>query len=221
MGQNMGIMYLGIVVGMAAYALGIVGLATAFTSINTTSTLAKRSSSSIHLQTAHAKAGVALFAALYLLVPLLQLLSICLRRSKSQVPDPHDGKMRSESTMEKLSMTGNGRAMSPSGRSERTSQDGHPEGKKRVRSWAGIGTWAGVSTRRSNETATDDQAPSHRSFEVVNRPARQRRASGNSLAAFSDPRPTHTPRNLSDMSWLDPRRSASGMVSLDVFYHYI
>ena len=91
--------------------------------------------------------------------------------------EPGDSKMRSDSAMEKFSV--NERATSPSGRSEgtvRTLREG--EGKKRIRSWAGIGTWAGVSARRSNETSTDDQppSPSHRSFEVVNRPARQRRA---------------------------------------------
>ena len=163
----MGVMYLGITIGVAAYAIGIAGLVTAFTSISSTTTLTKRSSSpSVHLQTSHAIAGLALFAALYFLVPLLQLLVVCTRRFSSKNTDLGDGKMRSESVMEKMSMNGTGRAMSPSGRSARTSQDG--EGKKRIRSWAGIGTWAGISGRRSNETTTDDQAhtPSHRSVHL-------------------------------------------------------
>lgn len=215
-GPSLGLMYLSILVGATAYAIGVVGFAIGFTSISAVSAIVKRSSSSLHLQTAHAKAGLAIFAALYLLVPFLQLFAIWYHRRKPKGTEQVDGKMRSDSVMEKLSMNGERRAVSPSGRSERTSHEG--EGKRRVRSWAGIGTWAGIASRRSNETTTDDQTPSQPSFEVVNRPTRQRRVSANSLAAFSDPRPTHTPRNLSDMSWLDPRRSVSGMVGrFDLF----
>lgn len=214
-GRNLASMYLGILIGVAAYALGIVGLAISFTSITTISPIAKRSATSIHLQTAHAKAGLVLFAGLYVLVPALQFLALAVRQCcVSREREPADIRTRADSTVEKLSM--NDRAASPSTRSEPLSQ---PEGSKeerRIRSWAGIGTWAGISSRRSNETTIpDDQqthTPSQRSFEVINRPIRQRRASGNSLAAFSDPRPSHRPRNLSDLSWLDPRRSISRMV---------
>ncbi|TBU32906.1 hypothetical protein BD311DRAFT_514755 [Dichomitus squalens] len=214
--RNLAFMYLGVVVGVAAYALGIVGLATSFTSITAVSPIAKRALTSLHLQTAHGKAGLALFACLYGLVPLLQLLALAMRRCVSpRDREQTDGRFRADSTLEKLSV--NERAASPSARSEPASHppDGIKEGKRRIRSWAGIGTWAGITGRRSNDTGTvaDDQpyTPSQRSFEVVNRPIRQRRMSANSLAAFSDPRPSHRPRNLSDMSWLDPRRSTSGM----------
>ena len=218
MERNMGLMYLGIVLGVAAYALGIVGLATSFTSIAPVASVVRRDQSSIHLQTGHSIAGLALFAGLYGLVPLLQLLSLWLRGSANKDQEQVESRNRADSAMEKLSM--NGRAASPSQRSDaamsQTLDNTGTAGKRRIRSWAGIGTWAGISGRRSNDTATatDEQAhtPSQRSFEVVNRPMRQRRASGNSLAAFSDPRPSHRPRNLSDMSWLDGRRSASGMV---------
>ncbi|KAI0698541.1 hypothetical protein C8T65DRAFT_660527 [Cerioporus squamosus] len=208
--RNISLMYLGVVVGVAAYALGVVGLATSFTSITamSPSSLARRSTSPLHLQTTHAKAGLALFAGLYGLVPMLQLIALCLRGPELKDSEI-EGRHRADSTLEKLSV--NERAASPSARSEPTlSNTG--EGKRRVRSWAGIGTWAGITGRRSNETATDEQTqtPSQRSFEVVNRPIRQRRASGNSLAAFSDPRPSHRPRNLSDMSWLDPRLGTNG-----------
>ncbi|RPD67309.1 hypothetical protein L226DRAFT_499391 [Lentinus tigrinus ALCF2SS1-7] len=209
--RNLALMYLGIIVGVAAYALGVVGFATSFTSITTSSasSLARRSASSLHLKTSHAQAGVALFAGLYVLVPLLQLIALCLRRPEPKEPET-ESRLHAESTAEKSSM--NERAGSPSARSEPVASQ-RSGGKRRVRSWAGIGTWAGITGRRSNETAATDeqgQTPSQRSFEVVNRPIRQRRASGNSLAAFSDPRPTHTPRNLSDMSWLDPRLNTNG-----------
>ncbi|OJT10155.1 hypothetical protein TRAPUB_13260 [Trametes pubescens] len=215
--RNMGLLFLTVIVSIAAYGLGIAGLATAFTSITSTSTtVLKRSLSSVDLQTSHSKAGLALFAGMYVLVPLLYVVALVIRRRDG----PSDAELladrqRADSTLEKFSM--NGRAASPSQRSERLSHDTrNGETRKRVRSWAGIGTWAGITGRRSHETTSEDHThtPSSRSFEVTNRPARQRRASGNSLAAFSDPRPTHTPRNLSDMSWLDTRRSASGMGDL-------
>lgn len=212
---NMASMYLGIFIGVGAYALGIVSLATSFTSITSISSIAKRGVTSIHLQTTHAKAGLVLFAGLYVLVPALQLLALVVRHCcVTRDREPTDIRTRADSTVEKLSM--NDRAASPSTRSEpQSQQEGNKEGRRRIRSWAGIGTWAGISGRRSNETTIpDDQThtPSQRSFEVVNRPIRQRRASGNSLAAFSDPRPSHRPRNLSDLSWLDPRRSVSRLV---------
>ncbi|KAI0677116.1 hypothetical protein C8Q78DRAFT_1180267 [Trametes maxima] len=212
---QLALFYLGAVVGLAAYGLGIAGLATAFTSITSVGpSIAKRSLSSINLRTTHSKAGLALFIGMYALVPVLSIIALAIRRFDGHRDnDTVDGRHRADSTGEKLSM--NGRAGSPSQRSEPDPSNGG-ETKRRVRSWAGIGTWAGISSRRSNETTSDDpsQTPSSRSFEVTNRPIRQRRASGNSLAAFSDPRPTHTPRNLSDMSWLDGRRSASGMGEL-------
>ncbi|OSC96801.1 hypothetical protein PYCCODRAFT_1399808, partial [Trametes coccinea BRFM310] len=211
--RHMILRFLGDLLGFAAYALGIVGIATSFTSITSTSAgVVKRSVSSIHLQTAHSKAGLALFVGLYALVPILQILALVIRRCDGRSDrDQTESRPRADSTTEKLSM--NGRAMSPSQRSEPLQDVPNGDTKRRVRSWAGIGTWAGISGgRRSNETTSEDHThtPSSRSFEVVNRPIRQRRASGNSLAAFSDPRPTHTPRNLSDMSWLDTRRSMSG-----------
>ncbi|KAI0368139.1 hypothetical protein BV20DRAFT_948921 [Pilatotrama ljubarskyi] len=215
--RHLALFYLGAVVGLAAYGLGIAGLATAFTSITSTGmAVAKRSVASPTLPTAHSKAGLALFAAMYGLVPILHIVALVIRRCDgSRDNEPAVGRHRADSTTEKLSM--NGRAVSPSQRSEPLSHDApNGETRRRVRSWAGIGTWAGITGRRSNETTSEDHThtPSQRSFEVVNRPIRQRRASGNSLAAFSDPRPTHTPRNLSDMSWLDPKRSNSAMGEL-------
>ncbi|KAI9001435.1 hypothetical protein BD414DRAFT_574874 [Trametes punicea] len=216
--RHLAFFYSGAVLAVAAYGLGIAGLATAFTSMTSTNAgIVKRSVSSAVVPTAHSKAGLALFAGMYGLVPILQLVALAIRRFDNRDDaDQSQDRLRTDLTAEKLSV--NGRAASPSQRSEPLSHEasnGHT--KRRVRSWAGIGTWAGLSAgRRSNETTSEDHThtPSQRSFEVVNRPIRQRRASGNSLAAFSDPRPTHTPRNLSDMSWLEPRRSTSGMGEL-------
>ncbi|KAH9853616.1 hypothetical protein C2E23DRAFT_916420 [Lenzites betulinus] len=218
--RQLALFYSGAVVGIVAYGLGIAGLATAFTSMtSTTATISRRSISTVDLQTPHAKAGLALFAGMYGLVPLLSIIALAIRRfDGTQDVEGVEGRQRADSTAEKSSM--NGRAMSPSQRSELLSNEAaNGEPKKRVRSWAGIGTWAGITGRRSNETTSEDRhthTSSQRSFEVTNRPARQRRASGNSLAAFSDPRPSHTPRNLSDMSWLDAGRNANGMLGYNL-----
>ncbi|KAH9844180.1 uncharacterized protein C8Q71DRAFT_696723 [Rhodofomes roseus] len=213
-----------VVVAIAAYALGVAGLATSFTTItsvtsSSSTSLSKRSSAlSMALKTAHGKAGLALFIILYGVVPLLFAISACYRRSPPRhVDEPSsnapDGRPRVNSieTAEKEGLY-NGRAVSPL-RSADTPTD---KPRTRTRSWAGI-SHLGVTGRRSSESTHDSlggPSPSHRSFEVVNRPARTRRASANSLAAFSDPRRPGSPRNLGDTSWFEGRRSTSAMGEL-------
>ncbi|KAI0952201.1 hypothetical protein AcW1_004364 [Taiwanofungus camphoratus] len=228
LGRRMALFYLAAVVGLAAYGIGIAGLATSFTTITSTSSLIKRSSSNV-LKTVHGKAGLALFAGFYGLVPLLYLYSIYHRRrlakrTNKDVNGIGDGRSRvnSSETAEKMGFL-NGRAGSPLRQSmDGPSQETHvTEPRPRVRSWGGLGPLTVFPGRRSSESgleSTGASAPSHRSFEVTNRPVRTRRASGNSLAAFSDPRATGTPRNLSDMSWFDRRRSLGTVVRATCFF---
>lgn len=200
--------------GMIAYILGIIGLATSFSSITTTAFVVKRSSSSIDLKTAHGKAGLALFACFYGLLPIVYALSVCSNAYRSRgdhMPVEKDevgSRLDTNGTAEKLAAVPS-RTCSPS----TVQTDALLEPRPRHRSLGSIiAPWSG---RRSSESASDGHsgpAASQPSFEVTNRPARTRRASGNSLAAFSDPRPTHTPRNLSDMSWLERRRSLTTVV---------
>ncbi|KZT74265.1 hypothetical protein DAEQUDRAFT_660198 [Daedalea quercina L-15889] len=209
-----------IVVAVAAYALGVAGLATSFTSIastsasSSTSLIKRAANSSLALKTAHGRAGLALFIVFYFIIPLLFAFAACYQR-RSRRPDETvtngaDGRSRVNSTEpgEKEGLY-NGRAASPL-----RSADAHTgKPRPRTRSWAGL-SHLGVAGRRSSESTHESAAappPSHRSFEVVNRPARTRRASGNSLAAFSDPRKPGYPRNLSDTSWFDGRRSMSAV----------
>ncbi|KAL6309597.1 hypothetical protein BKA93DRAFT_722793 [Sparassis latifolia] len=214
--------YLSITVGVAAYGLGIAGMATSFSSITvvTHMTLARRSSSSSAvLKTAHGRAGLAFFVGFYGLVPLLFGISAyykhIVRKTEITGKDHEVERLRvnSSETGEKPE-PGNGRVGSPD-----QSMNGRPDGsdpRPRVRSWSG---WPGFSARRSSDSGFDSTGappPPKRSFEVVNRPARVRRASANSLAAFSDPRMGTTPRNLSDMSWFDGRRNANDVGELDV-----
>ncbi|KAH9938274.1 uncharacterized protein B0H18DRAFT_8787 [Fomitopsis serialis] len=206
-----------VVVAVAAYALGVAGLATSFTTITSTATsLSKRSSAlSLALKTGHGKAGLALFIIFYFALPLLFAIAACFRRSSPHnvdetISNGPEGRPRvnSTETAEKEGLY-NGRAASPL-RSADTHTD---KPRPRTRSWAGL-SHLGVPGRRSSESTHDSAvvpSPSHHSFEVVNRPARTRRASANSLAAFSDPRRPGSPRNLGDTSWFDGRRSMSAV----------
>lgn len=220
-----------ILVAVAAYALGVAGLATSFTSITTpssTMSLSKRSSqSSLTLKTGHGKAGLALFILFYGILPLLFAVATCYQRSSHRHTDHNreettsnrgDSRPRLNSTEtgEKEALC-NGRAASPL-RSSDTPLD---KPRARTRSWAHL-SHLGMPGRRSSESTHDSVAaptPTHRSFEVVNRPARTRRASGNSLAAFSDPRRPGSPRNLGDTSWFDGRPSMVCMRSLALTSH--
>ncbi|PCH41163.1 hypothetical protein WOLCODRAFT_137227 [Wolfiporia cocos MD-104 SS10] len=212
-GSGGGLLFASVLLGLAAYALGIAGIATSFTSIVSVQTLTKRSSLSNILKTGHGKAGLALFIAFYGLLPLIFAITACWRRG-TRDPAIKESKMvdgrprlNSNETAEK-----EGLFSSRVGSPLRRSADGYPpaesrpsESRPRVRSWGGLGSLA-MSGRRSNDSEqTAALSSPSRSFEVTNRPARTRRASGNSLAAFSDPRPSGTPRNLSDLSWFDRR----------------
>ncbi|KAI0092066.1 hypothetical protein BDY19DRAFT_884931 [Irpex rosettiformis] len=206
------------VLASSSFAIGIAGLATAFTSITYNTSLAKRSSVPT-LPTAHAKAGIALFAGMYVVFAV----TLCLAIWRGwQI---HSG--RSRSVMRTRTMSNDmaekvglyqGRAASP-GPHELSAQaqpEAHSSDHTNSSLWLFFGH--GNSGRRSSESgsASADRtpSPSNRSFEVMNRPTRARRASAHSLAAFSDPRSTTTsPHNLSDMSWVFPRRSSSRLVS--------
>ncbi|KZT12572.1 uncharacterized protein LAESUDRAFT_5846 [Laetiporus sulphureus 93-53] len=211
------LLYSSIILGLAAYGLGIAGLVTSFTSATVTSTLMKRSSnSSTVLKTPHGRAGLALFIAFYGLLPILYAFKICYKHLSSppnavKEEKQRNGRLRMDSaeTAEKEVLYP-GRAGSPDGRNgDARSSEARPlESRQRVRSWGGLSSlpFAGRRSSDSGVDSTGASSPS-RSFEVTNRPVRTRRASGNSLAAFSDPRSSGGPRNLSDMSWFEGRRS--------------
>ncbi|KAF9821215.1 hypothetical protein IEO21_00823 [Rhodonia placenta] len=195
---------LSVVLGLGAYALGIAGLATSFTTIHTTviSVVKRSSTSSNILKTAHGRAGLALFVVFYGLLPLLFAFSFCIRRP-SGAPSQHE-------------VNGNGEARHRANSSVAAEKEGLFA--RVVARLAPRPSSTGVGVRRSSESTPDtalSPPSSNRSFEVTNRPARTRRASGNSLAAFSDPRSSGTPRNLSDLSWWERRRSLNTVGELD------
>ena len=219
--HKIGYFYLGGVTAVAAFALGIVGLATAFTSLKYTASalaLAKRASDSPpNLPTAHSRAGLALFVVLYGIVPALILFVVFFNRHDEA--SSRGGRVRktSNEVAEKQGLYHNRGASPVSQPATEPSDPTATPASPRVRSWGSIslGRFSLGHGRHSSESAVERaSSPSARSFEVTNRPARARHTSANSLAAISDPRPTHMPRNLSSMSWFERRRSVGAVVSL-------
>lgn len=219
--RRMALFYLSVVVVVAAFGVGIGGLANAFTSISYTGSLIKRSGS-LNLVTAHGRAGLALFAGLYVLVPVILIISACAKPRGQAPSEPSPiGRPRANSTetAEKLGLYTN-RVGSPQPTTNGTLEDQAPslppESRQPTRSWNSLSPWplSRGNGRRSSESGLDAQSsPSTvRSFEVTNRPARARHASANSLAALSDPRVTQQQRNLNDMGWMDRRRSITTVV---------
>ncbi|KAG1754026.1 uncharacterized protein EDB91DRAFT_1194979 [Suillus paluster] len=219
--RNLALFYLSVVVALVAYGAGVGGLVSSFTSISPTMTIMKRSTSRTVLQTGHGIVGLALFIALYVMVPFLYLLSLCCSRSRppKEVADRPEAiaiisRANSTDTAEKLAAYNAAQHSQypPSPHSPRT----------RLHSWGGSSFWLG---RRSREgrTSTDSESMHssgpQRAFEVVNRPARTRRSSTNGLAYPNIDvyqRVPVAPRSLGDVDWLDRRRSLNAVNELDL-----
>ncbi|CAL1700948.1 unnamed protein product [Somion occarium] len=213
-GLGLSFFFASIVGGIAAFGIGIGGLASAFTSITLNSSIAKRASSSLNLQTGHGRAGLALFVALYGVVPALVAISLCIKvRRNGGVSSLSlsNGRSRFNSS-EAPEKRMDSPAPPTNAASEETSaaDDRSQSRERRARSWSSFG-WPGGrhSAGHMSEESVQDAAgsPSGRSFEVTNRPQRTRHASVHSLAAFAEYNRPGQNRNVSDGSWLDQRRS--------------
>ncbi|KIK65282.1 hypothetical protein GYMLUDRAFT_193672 [Collybiopsis luxurians FD-317 M1] len=195
------------------FASGIAGLILAFTSISsTTSTLNKRSSSSLHLQTNHGKAALALFIALYGVVPLLWLFPnfrprTAMARSVISEQAPSDKQQTtSVDTAEKLRTV--------QSRSRTPSRPSSP--RQRTHSWGPSILWRPSTDRRLSSDADSNTSSAHqsasveppRSFEVLNRPPRIRRIH----TANMERTPAGPLRNI---DWLQRRRSLNTFGDLD------
>ncbi|OJA18990.1 hypothetical protein AZE42_00394 [Rhizopogon vesiculosus] len=217
--RNIALFYLSGIVALAAYGAGVGGLISAFTSISSTMVTVKRSTSYQNLQTVHGIAGLALFIALYVMVPFLYLLASCYSRSEppkeaTEHPAAITSRTNSTDTAEKLA------AYSAPQRSQYPPSPHSP--RTRLHSWGGSSFWL---SRRSREgRASTDSESIHssgpqRAFEVVNRPARTRRSSTNGLAypnTDAYQRVPVAPRSLGDVDWLDRRRNPNAANELDL-----
>lgn len=206
---------------VVAYGVGLVGLVYSFTSISTSGTTNVRLSvrsipSNAVLKTAHGQVGLGLFIALYGLIPLL-LLASYLRWRIFASSTAIVGKIRAErsradssDTAEKLNSYRTATETNQQGavRSSATPSSPTPSRKH-------LGFWSrSKDFKGSSETASESESPVQRTFEVVNRPNRTRNASASGTPTFHEHahRSSNVPRNLSDLSWLERRRSVNVMV---------
>jgi len=209
---------------IVAYGAGLAGLVSSFTSITASGSgsLSRRATSSnTLLKTTHGKAGLALFIALYGLFPLLFFVRF-LRWRMSASPREIVGKIRAErsradssDTAEKLNSY---RAASDTNQpgavptSPPVSPPGSTPSRRHLRLW-----FRSREGRTSSDTASESESTVPPTFEVVNRPARTRHPSAGGTPTLYDHahRPSTTPRNLSDLSWLDRRRSVNAVVRIE------
>ena len=208
---------------IVAYGAGVAGLVSSFLSITASSSgsLSRRATSSNKvLKTTHGQAGLALFIALYGLIPLL-FAAYYLRRRLFASPRDIVGKIRAErsradssDTAEKLNSYRNPADSSQQGivrPPASASTAGYTPSRKRLGFW-----FQSREGRMSSESATESESPAPHAFEVVNRPARTRHPSAGGAPSFYEPAyRTTTPRNLSNLSWLERRRSVNAMVRLN------
>ena len=205
-----------------AYGAGLAGLVSSFTSISTSGSksgsLSRRAmSSSTILKTTHGQVGLALFISLYVLIPLLYLASLLRWRMFASQKDIV-GKIRAErscadstDTAEKLNSlkvaadtTQQGVVRPPA----TPSSPGHTPRRH-------LGLWfRNKDVKAPSETASESESPVQRTFEVVNRPNRARHPSSSGTPTFYEHphRSSTMPRNLSELSWLERRRSVNVMV---------
>lgn len=214
--QRVFLFYLSIAISLAAFGIGVGGLASAFTSITPTDSsfsLTKRSSSSNTLTTNHGKAGLAFFVGLFGIVPLLLIVSACIRRRSHNSTVNARQRANSGELAEKAELYPSRVASPPL-----TTEEGAPgEPRAKASSWNTLSPWPNRNARRSSESgldgATSPAPSSQRSFEVTNRPPRARQPSAHSLAAFADPRPSIGGKHFSEMSWPERWRNLNTMVS--------
>ena len=207
-----------------AYGAGLAGLVSSFTSISTSgSTFSKRAvSSSTILKTAHGQVGIALFVSLYVLIPLLYVVSF-LRWRMCASSKEIVGKIRAERTRADSSDTAE--KLNSFKAAADTSQLGvpptpmpaTPSSPEHTPSRRHIGLWfrsKDLKTPSEETTSESESSPAQRTFEVVNRPNRARHPSSSGTPTFYEHphRSSTMPRNLSELSWLERRRSVNVMV---------
>ena len=182
---------------LASWAVGIAGLATAFTGIVSTSATAKQSSPNLNLKTVHGKAGLVLFVAMYGLLPALALVSTCgdrLRIAHASSADAHIAEDNNASSVPSATPT--------------------PTSTSPFSRWFTRDQRKPLSTREKEPRQSSDNASVHstapqRKFEVLNRPARVRHISMDASSSLNHGPSIHT---LGAIDWLERRRVLSDVV---------
>ncbi|GJJ07332.1 hypothetical protein Clacol_001533 [Clathrus columnatus] len=197
------ILYVGVIIGIIAYAAGVAGFIIALTT--TTSTTFREGS---FLRTPHGRGGFILFLLFYAIVPSLFIVPwIRARMNRGLLyssPQNSSNKLSQDSGAvlgEKLGVNETQRAASPAQSAPETHSIETSPPTKRQRTTSG----PGLFPRWSEQSSESVSPPVNKGFEVVNRP---RRLSTNN-------RPKEVVRSLNDLSWLERRRSVGVVADLD------
>ncbi|KAK2466201.1 hypothetical protein APHAL10511_001843 [Amanita phalloides] len=200
--------YMSATVSVVAYAFGVVGLAFSFTSISS----ATRSFSAV-LQTSHGQAGLAFFACLYGIVPVLFSLRYLVARATSSedgnsIGTDHQNNSISEKP---ASLPGPVGSMTQS-----TQTSAPPSPRGRSHSLGAVVRPKTAEGGLSSDTESFISSPTQRGFEVVNRPPRIRHPGGNWTQGYAESSRRHlNPGSLGDIDWLLRRRSLNAVDELD------
>ncbi|KAF7332199.1 hypothetical protein MKEN_00100900 [Mycena kentingensis (nom. inval.)] len=188
--------YFSLVLAGVGYGLGVAAIATSFTS-----TTAPR-----HLGSTHGRAGLALFILLYGFVPLMAVLPYARRSRQSVATQNHDSRKSADSDVsEKERLPPSAHSPSPPASTTRRKQQSSWRRNIREDSMS-------VDSGETGDWQQTSSATAPRSFEVLNRPARTRRASTSQQAWTS---PTPSSQSPADMEWMNRRRSLTIVGELD------
>ncbi|KAJ7591083.1 hypothetical protein C8J56DRAFT_1003660 [Mycena floridula] len=196
-------LYLSTGIALVAYGMGIAGLVTSFMIIQSS---LKRSLPS-NFTTLHGRAGLAFAIGLYGVVPAFFIASLLLKkcrifRSEDKVENIKDR----TSSAEKVASLSR-RSASAETSAQNPSRPVSP--RPRTHSW-GPSSLFRLSNegRSSSDSESNVSSGPHRGFEVTNRSPRRQ-------LAPSDAQSRPLPRNLSDVDWLQRRRSLNAVGELD------
>ena len=212
------LIYVASVSALVAYGVGIAGIATSFITIrsNDPSTTGPR----VNLRTAHGQAGLALFVALYFVIPALCCLPV--RLPESRPADTTDQKSEKASTAQPHVTSGDTSELPSPHQSVNALPRPASSSRLRVPSWDQVRRWVlRQSEPVPSEHESESAAPVTQGFEVLNRPPRMRTrthttstswlvaASAESQRLTSPP-----PTDLREIGWLRRRRSLNTVVGL-------
>ncbi|KAJ7228672.1 hypothetical protein GGX14DRAFT_414199 [Mycena pura] len=193
--------YVSLLLAAAAYGLGIGGIITSFTSL--TSTVSTRPPT---LSTVHGRAGLSLFICLYGLAPFLVLLHASTKSIHLADADEAQKCVDSDgSEKDQLPRS----TPSPALSTRRRTQSWGPSGLRKAHD--------SMSLDSGSAELSDPfpSAPAQRTFEVLNRPARTRRASGRHSVPLVELTQHSGSHSYGELDWLNRRRSLDAVGELD------
>ncbi|EJD53674.1 hypothetical protein AURDEDRAFT_110461 [Auricularia subglabra TFB-10046 SS5] len=218
--QRMGLVYLSWLVGGIAYILGVIGFVVSLATskrIDRIETIAKRATRDLpFLATMHAKAGFVIFLGLYALVPIAAVVAQCFNRRQDTNDDAESREkvpVQSDKSID--------RALSPSpgvgGAAPSAAASEANSNTNTITRLLG-GRWRRPRVVSDSEQSSPSLAePPVRSFEVVRNHRRSDsggRIPDQSFNSHTRQNPSFS-RMLSDINWMERRRSISAVGELD------